>query len=194
MFRRTKTQTAPESAETAAVHERSGGKGRPTPSRREAETAARERAKAARNPSRAKGSTRMVRAENARDIRAKMKAGDERYLLPRDQGPHRRFIRDFVDSRLNMAEFAMPLLLASLLLSTAGYANVGSGLMNAILLVVVLDTVLLRFRLRRKLKERFGVEALKGSTFYAFTRALQMRFMRLPKPQVRIGQPLPDRY
>ena len=31
-----------------------------------------------------------------------MKTGDERYFLPRDKGPVRRFIRDFVDSRFSL--------------------------------------------------------------------------------------------
>ncbi len=36
--------------------------------------------------------------------------------------------------------------------------------------------------------------ALKGTTFYAFMRALQLRFLRLPKPRVKLGQELPERY
>ena len=37
-------------------------------------------------------------------------------------------------------------------------------------------------------------EPLKGITYYAVTRALQMKFMRLPKAQVKIGQKLPEQY
>jgi hypothetical protein len=190
LFRRTKS--AP--AEPAPVTTKPGGKGRPTPTRREAEAAARARAKAARNPKAAKGQARSMRAERSQEIRAGMKAGDERFLPPRDRGPVRRFVRDYVDSRLNMAEFAMPLLIVSLLAQTAGALQLGVGLMNATVLVVVLDAVWLRFRLRRQLVQRFGKEHTKGTTFYALMRALQMRFMRIPKAQVRIGQPLTGHY
>ena len=58
----------------------------------------------------------------------------------------------------------------------------------------MVDLVLLRFRLRRELAKRFPEEPTKGTTYYAVTRAMQMKFMRLPKSQVRIGQTLPDRY
>jgi hypothetical protein len=57
-----------------------------------------------------------------------------------------------------------------------------------------MDMVLLRFRLRRELVRRFPDESFKGTTYYAITRAMQMRFMRLPKTQVKIGQTLPEQY
>ena len=190
MFRRTKSAPEPATAATAPVTPKPGGKGRPTPTRREAEAAARARAKAARNPKAAKGQGRALRAEKSQEIRAGMKRGDEKYLLPRDRGPVRRFVRDYVDSRLNMAEFAMPMLIVSLVAQMVGALQLGVGLMNATVLVVILDGVWLRFRLRRQLVARFGKEHLKGTTFYALMRALQMRFMRVPKAQVRIGQEL----
>ncbi len=34
--------------------------------------------------------------------------GDERYLLARDQGPVRRFVRDLVDARRNVLGLFMP--------------------------------------------------------------------------------------
>jgi len=191
LFRRTKSE-APEPS--ATVTARPGGKGRPTPTRKEAEAAARARAKAARNPKAAKGQARSMRAERSQEIRAGMKAGEEKYLLPRDRGPVRRFVRDYVDTRLNMAEFAMPLLIVTLIAQMAGAVALGVGVMNATVLVVLIDAVWLRFRLRRQLLDRFGKEHTKGTTFYALMRALQMRFMRVPKPQVRIGQQLTGHY
>ncbi len=170
------------------------GKGRPTPTRKEAEAAARARAKASLDPKAARRGSGATRAERSREVRAGIKAGDERYLTARDRGPVRRFVRDFVDSRLNLGEFAIPLLFASLMFSAAGYARAGTGIMNALLLMVVVDSVVLRWRLRRELRSRFPGESTKGVTFYAFMRALQLRFLRLPKSQVRLGQRLPERY
>ena len=43
-------------------------------------------------------------------MREGMRTGDERYLPARDKGPVRRYVRDFVDARLCMAELLLPLL------------------------------------------------------------------------------------
>ena len=193
MFRRQKTEpTAPEP--TAPTPARPGSKGRPTRTRKEALEARKAAAKAARNPKAAKGAARKERVEKSQEIRAAMKAGDERYLMPRDKGPVRRFVRDFIDARLSMAEFAMPMLIVSLLATMVGFAAVGTGILNATVLVVILDSVLLRWRLRGQVKQRFGKEHLRGVTFYGFMRALQIRPLRIPKPQVRLGQPLTGHY
>jgi hypothetical protein len=169
-------------------------KGRPTPTRREAEAAARARAKAALDPKATRKQQRQVQMEKSRTIRQAIKEGDERYLPARDRGPVKRFIRDYVDSRLCMAEFAMPLLIASLLFSWSGFLQVGNGIMNATLIVVVLDSLILRFRLQRELKRRFPDDETRRTTLYAIMRSLQLRFMRLPKPKVKLGQSLPAHY
>ena len=72
-------------------------------------------------------------------------------------------------------------------------AAVVAALLGALLLTAI-EMVLLRFRLRRELTKRFPGESLQGTTYYALMRAMQMRFMRLPKPQVKIGQKLPEHY
>ena len=201
----TATTTSRRSGGSTAYHPGAGGvttgtepvslgKGRPTPSRKEAEAAARARAKAALDPTLDKKQARAQRANAARAAREGIKTGDERYLRPRDAGPVRRFVRDFVDARLSMAELAVPGFILSFILSAAGFQAGGSGLLNALLLVIVVDCVLLRFRLRRELKRRFPDDDQKGTTFYALVRALQIRFLRLPKPQVKLGQALPERY
>ncbi len=195
MFRRSKpAASAQRTGATRADAVLGSGKGRPTPTRKEAEAAARARAKASLDPKGARRVSGATRGERSREIRAGIKAGDERYLTARDRGPVRRFVRDFVDHRLCLAELALPLLFASLLFSSAGYGALGTGIMNALLLMVIIDSVYLRFRLRRELARRFPGQSTKGVTFYAFMRALQLRFLRLPKPQVRLGQPLPERY
>ena len=48
--------------------------------------------------------------------------------------------------------------------------------------------VLLANRFARYLRERFPDENLKGATLYGLMRTLQMRRMRLPKPQVARGE------
>jgi hypothetical protein len=126
-----------------------------------------------------------------------MRAGEEKYLLARDKGPVRRFIRDFVDSRFSFIELLIPLLVVTMVLGYSGndaFASFGSALLFGAILLVVMDMLLLRFRLRRQLAARFPDAPTKGTTYYAVTRAMQMKFMRLPKAQVKIGQELPEHY
>src|SRR5690349_155113 len=108
LFRRTEKPAATTTADEDA---NAGGKGRPTPSRKEAEAAARERARAGMDKKAAQKLLREKRAESNRRMREGMKAGEEKYLPARDQGPVRRYVRDWVDSRISVAEFLLPLLI-----------------------------------------------------------------------------------
>lgn len=199
MFRRSKSEPAPEtsSAQAAtgstAVPAHTPGKGRPTPSRKEAEAAARARAKVPRSRKEMAAAQRAARAES----RQRMREGDEKYLLPRDKGPVRRFVRDYVDSRFSFIDVIIPVLLVTMVLSYSGnptLAGIGSSVLLLTVMLVVIDLVTLRFRLRRELARRFPGESTKGTTWYASSRAMQMKFMRLPKAKVRIGQQLPEHY
>ncbi|MGY2704122.1 MULTISPECIES: DUF3043 domain-containing protein [unclassified Nocardioides] len=192
MFRRSKTETP-----ATTVTDKVGGKGRPTPTRKEAEAAAKARAKAPQGRKEVATAQRGARSESSQKVRQAMKSGDERYYPARDRGPVRRFVRDFVDARFSLIELVIPLLLVTLILGYSGNTTLrqwGNTLLMVMVLFVLLDMVMLRFRLRRELARRFPDESTKGLTYYAITRALQMKFMRLPKSQVKLGQKLPDTY
>lgn len=192
LFRRSKSEPVTASS-AAAVAAREGAKGRPTPTRREAEAAARQRARSGRDKNASKKQLREQRSAQNAKMREGLRSGEERYLPARDQGPVRRFVRDFVDSRLCMAEFLLPLLI--LVMLSQGFApRFANGLWSATILLVVLDTVLLIWRLKRELRRRFPEESLKGTTTYALLRSLQLRFLRLPKTRVKLGAKLPERY
>jgi hypothetical protein len=192
VFRRTNSEP-----ETPITEARPGGKGRPTPTRKEAEAAARARAKVPRTRKEQLAAQRAARGESTARVRQGMKAGEERYLPPRDRGPVRRFIRDFVDSRFSFIELMVPILILSMVLGYSGnmtMVRLGNTLLFATLMLIIIDAVFLRLRLRRELARRFPDEPRKGTTLYAVMRSMQMRFMRLPKAQVKIGQPLPEQY
>ena len=194
MFGRSKSQ---DSSSTSPVVVKPGGKGRPTPSRKEAEAAAKARAKVPRTRREQMKAQRSARSESSKTVRQGMKDGDERYLMARDKGPVRRFIRDFVDSRFSFVELMVPLLIVTLLLGYSGspyLVGIGNTVLLGTVLLVALDIFLMRFRLRRELARRFPDEPTKGTTYYAIMRALQMKFMRLPKAKVKIGQTLPEHY
>ncbi len=149
MFRRSKTAEAPSAPETVKV----GGKGRPTPSRKEAQAAARARAKGPQDKKAAARAQRERRTESSATIREGMKRGDERYLPARDKGPVRRFVRDWIDARLCMAELLLPLLIL-IMVGQAFSPSLANGLWSATILLVALDTALVVFRLRRELRRR----------------------------------------
>ena len=196
MFRRTKTETTPvpdASTDDSGIQK----KGRPTPSRKEAEAARKARAKVPRTRKEMAAAQKAARGESSAHVRQAMRTGDDRFLPPRDKGPVRRFIRDYVDSRFSFIEMLIPLMLVVLILGWTGnktvttYANLA---MLSVFALIIIDLLRLRFRLRRELTTRFPDAPVKGTTYYAIARSMQMRFMRLPKAQVKVGQQLTDRY
>jgi hypothetical protein len=189
VFRRSKTAEPPASSTPL----KEGGKGRPTPTRAEARAAARARARGPQDKREAARLARQRRIEGGAKARQGLKAGDERYLPARDKGPVRRFVRDYVDARLSIAELLLPLLVV-ILVSQSFAKNLSNGLWSATILLVALDSAFLVFRIRRELGRRFPGQSTKGSVGYALLRSIQLRWIRLPKPQVKLGSKLPDRY
>jgi hypothetical protein len=193
LFRR-KSQSNALVEETVA---KEGGKGRPTPTRKEAEAARMARVRTPRTRKEQQAAARASRFESSQKLREAMKSGDERYLPARDKGPVRRFARDYVDSRFTLAELILPLLVVTMVLGFVGntaLAVFGNFFMTLVLVAVAANLIWLRFRLHRQVKERFPDASRQGLTYYAVVRAVQLRFLRMPKPQVRIGQELPDTY
>lgn len=189
LFRRTEKSEAPAAPENPA------GKGRPTPTRKEAEAAAKERARVGMDKKAAQKLLRERRVETNKKMREGMRSGEEKYLPARDQGPVKRYVRDWVDARLTFTEFLLPLLILIMVLSLIGRdpdsaaARISNTLWLLSILLLLVDVVWTRFRLGKALKAKFGAdEDLRGTTFYAFIRILQVRPLRLPKPQVKIGQ------
>lgn len=185
-------------SETPVVAEKLGGKGHPTPTRKQAEAAARARARAGGGDKKAaQKRLRERRTSENQKVREGMRSGDERYLMARDKGPVKRFIRDFVDVRLSFMEFLLPVLVVIMALQFSGQANLrnfSSGLWSASVLLLLVDGAYLMFRLSRELKRRFPDENTRGWRFYAFMRAIQLRPLRLPKPRLKVREPLPERY
>ena len=168
-------------------------KGRPTPKRSEAQT---QRRSVANTSTSRKDAAKRQRDERRAQMdrqRQALAGGDERYLPVRDKGPVRKFARDFIDARFNVAEFFLPMAVVILVLSMV---RVGSLQTIALLLwlivivLIVLDSLMTGFRLRKRLAERFPAQNRRGAVAYALMRSLQMRRLRLPKPQVKRGAAL----
>jgi hypothetical protein len=117
--------------------------------------------------------------------------GNERDLPLRDRGPVRKFARDYIDSRFNVAEFFLPMAVVILVLSVVqvpALQNIALLLWLVIIILIVVDSFLNVFRLRKQLAERFPGQDTKGTVWYSLMRSLQMRRLRLPKPQVKRGE------
>lgn len=180
-------------------------KGRPTRKRREAEgkrrgpvapapmtsKEARARRKANRGKKQDRKTASAERRAESRDRRARMLAGEDKYLLPRDKGPVRAFVRDIVDARRNLVGLFMPLALVLILSMFAAPAL--QSLVTLAMLVMMLFMVGEGFILGRvinnRVRERFPNSTDTGFRlgWYAFVRASQMRRMRAPKPRVGPG-------
>ncbi|WP_265566542.1 DUF3043 domain-containing protein [Streptomyces hygroscopicus] len=166
-------------------------KGRPTPKRSEAQA---QRRGVANTPTTRKDAAKRQREERRLQMEKQRQAlagGDERYLPARDKGPVRKFVRDYVDSRFNVAEFFLPMAVVILVLSmvrVASLQNIALLLWLVVIVLIVLDSILSAFRLRKRLNERFPNQNKRGAIPYALMRSLQMRRLRLPKPQVKRGE------
>ncbi|MFJ1702208.1 DUF3043 domain-containing protein [Kitasatospora sp. NPDC088346] len=166
-------------------------KGRPTPKRSEAEANRRTRVTVPKDRKEANRQARERMRTEREKQRTALLEGDERYLPARDKGPVRRFARDFIDSRWSAAEFFLPYAVVVLVLSVMKVQSLqllSTLLFMAFFVVVILDFLRLGFGLRKALRERFPDQNTRGVIAYAMMRTLQMRRLRLPKPQVKRGE------
>ncbi|MEW2520407.1 DUF3043 domain-containing protein [Actinacidiphila alni] len=194
MFRR-RSEDEQVSTTTAVlddqVRDPQAPKGRPTPKRSEAQS---QRRKAATAPTDRKSAARQARDARRTEMakqRQALAGGDERYLPVRDKGPVRKFARDYVDSRFRVAEFFLPIAVLILIMSIIGSLQSLSLLLWLVVIVaIVVDSVITAVRLRGQLRTRFPDKSHKGAVAYGLMRTLQMRRMRLPKPQVQRGDKL----
>ncbi|GGB92930.1 DUF3043 domain-containing protein [Cellulomonas carbonis] len=172
------------------------GKGRPTPTRREAEAARRRPLVPADRKAAAKTARAAQREQRQREYEA-MLSGDERFLPLRDKGPVRRYVRDFVDGRRNLGEYFIPFSLVAVgAVLLVGFLDAEIAavttlvvifVLYAMMLITVVDGFILSRQLRKRVAARFG-EVPRGVVMYGVIRAFQIRSRRLPRPKVDRGR------
>ena len=166
------------------------GKGKPTPTRKEKE-AARKRPLVSSDRAEARKIARaQVQAQRER-ARIGMANGEERFLPMRDRGPQKKFVRDYVDARFSVGEALIPLMFGVIILTFFPQPEVqliGIVVLWVFFIAAALDAVVLGYILKRKLAAKFGESKVEKVRWYAAMRALQLRAMRLPKPQVKRRQ------
>jgi hypothetical protein len=192
------TAPAPTESEQSEI-KRTTGKGRPTPKRRDAE--GKRRGPAAPPPRTQREAARLAKANRpsreerrraADERRERMAAGDDRYLMPRDRGPVKAYIRDVVDSRPHLMGLFMPLALVvvlSLLVPVPAAQQYLSLFSLVALSTMIIEGIFLGVSVTRKTREKFPDEQIGALStgWYAFTRASQLRKLRIPKPRVQRG-------
>jgi Protein of unknown function (DUF3043) len=166
-------------------------KGRPTPKRSEAERNRRQPITGSRAPStpRTPEDKAKARGERARRYEA-MKAGESWALNPRDRGPARALARDYIDSKRRISEYYMyvlVVLLAAIFIRNKAAQTYISPLVLVLVVIILVDAQLIRYRLRKLVAERLPGESTRGLTMYAVMRALQIRRFRVPAPRVGPG-------
>lgn len=175
-------KTTPSSAPT--------GKGHATPSRKEKEEA-RKRPLVSNDRAAARRADRASMQVQRERARIGMANGEEKYLPLRDRGPQKRWVRDYIDARFSFGELLIPVMVAVIVLTFFPQPEVqyiGIVALWAFFLLAIVDVVILGFVVTRKLAAKFGADKVEKVRFYAAMRALQLRLMRLPKPQVKRGQ------
>ena len=181
-------------------------KGRPTPKRNESTkrrgpiapapataAEARKRRKELRSTmtKEEKKADKLKRRAEMGQRRERMMAGEEAYLLPRDQGPIRRYARDIVDSRRNVLGLFMPsaLLLLFIMLAMPRIQILISPAMLLLMLIMFVDAIFLARKVNKAVDAKFpeNTETHFKIGMYAASRASQMRRMRAPRPAVSPG-------
>jgi hypothetical protein len=127
------------------------------------------------------------------DRRDRMMAGEEDYLLPRDKGPVRRYVRNVVDSRRNLLGLFMPiafgLVFVTLAVPSPRIQVLVSPAMLVLVLIMLIDGFVLGRKVNKLVDQKFPKNTESGWRlgFYAASRASQLRRMRSPRPQVKRG-------
>ncbi|MCO6005666.1 DUF3043 domain-containing protein [Actinoallomurus purpureus] len=191
MFRR-RTDTATEEPSANPEVVKSGGKGRPTPKRSEAQKRNRQPITAPRTRKEAYQHARGRQARERQKAKEGMARGDDRYLPKRDQGPARRLARDFVDSRRTFGEYFMYLTLLILLLAMVTPVTIKTYVYQfgwpVMLVLIVGESIYLGRRVKKLAQERFPEDNVRGLGFYTATRSMQIRRFRMPQPRLKPGQ------
>jgi Protein of unknown function (DUF3043) len=167
------------------------GKGRPTPKRKEAESARKQGISVPKDPKAARRAARERDREARAKSRAGLMAGDPAYFPRRDAGPVKAQVRDYIDRRRTVGEFFVPFAFVVLLLGLVNNPTVQTTVVyvwTSVLLLVVLDTILVGILLGRTLRKEFPDKSQrKGAVSYGVLRALQLRRFRIPPPRIKAG-------
>jgi hypothetical protein len=164
-------------------------KNKPTPKRKEAQAKLNF---SPLSPGASKESKRMLKEQTKLrrvQSRAAYMRGEESALPPRDRGPAKRFIRNYIDERKSVTEYFLVIILFVLMLTIIPIPAVqlaAVAIMYSSMIFITLDGFLLSKRIKKMVKEQFPSEPTRGAGMYGWMRATQLRRLRAPAPQVSV--------
>src|SRR5699024_3090418 len=115
----------------------------------------------------AKKAARLAEREQREKARVGAMMGDERYLPVRDRGAQRKLVRDFVDARINIGEWMIPLMVIVLLLTLIPNDSLQLIFLTVIWVYVALsvfDAWLCGRKARKIIIQKYGEDSLQGGT------------------------------
>ena len=166
LFRRNNQAVTPEPATPTVDPSPTGKKDRPTPTRKEAEAARRQRMATTLSKKEARAaSSRQNRAERMKAISAR--AAPEVLM------------RDYIDSRFNLGEFLLPAVVVILAVTILGsywprVTMIATMAMYLFILGVFVDGYLMWRRFKKVLAARLPKASPKGLLLYGMTRSTQI--------------------
>jgi len=167
--------------------------GVPTPKRGSQQVRRAAGVPAKNSPEQAKAARTLARQKRMADRDAMMR-GEESALLARDRGPEKRLVRNLVDARRNIGSYFFGIVLVLLLLSSVSpqLLALGDLIFLFMLLAIAVDSYFLSRKIKRVVAERMPKSTVRMGVLYRYgiMRALSLRFMRIPKPQVKTGTKL----
>ena len=165
-------------------------KGKATPKRKDAVAATKVNSITAPATKADRSKNREALKASRAAARAAYMRGDENALPARDRGPVKRFVRDYVDSRRSLGEYFLPLMifvLALTLIPSAEVRFIAIIFMYGAMLYSVVYGFFVNKKIKQIVAERFPGESAKGLGMYGWLRSTQMRKLRAPAPQKKLG-------
>lgn len=171
------------------------GKGRPTPKRKEAQAQKLRPLVPKDSKEQRKRAKARIRERENIEYEA-MRTGDLQHMPKAERLPWRVYTRDYIDARFNIGEFFIPVALVILVASVILTAVCPNPVVTLILMTVlyvylfaiVIDVVVMWRKLKKLLIAKYGEQSVaKGmrTGSYAWSRAIQLRRWRLPKPRYK---------
>jgi hypothetical protein len=183
LFRRNTEAAAPEQPAATIDHAPTGKKGRPTPTRKEAEAARRQRVTTSLSKKEARAAaSRHSRAERMKAVNA------------REAAPEKALMRDYIDARFNLGEFLLPSVVVILAVTLLGsywpsVTVIATLAMYLFIFAVFVDVSLMWRGFKKELAARLPKASPKGLLIYGMTRSTQIRRFRSPAPRIKRGDP-----
>ncbi len=124
------------------------------------------------------------------EARAAYMRGDENALPARDRGPVKKLVRDYIDSHRSLGEYFLPLMVIVLILTMVPSVEVRFAaivIMYSAMGYSIIYGFFVGSRIKKLVAQKFPDAPTKGLAIYGWLRSTQMRRLRAPAPQKKLG-------